>query len=627
MEKLQPGQMALFYHRSELKLGLMTAVHDNVLELTDTSGQKHQFPHARICLNSSEIFNTDEPPAQLRLFQNQMQQQGDILLKIKDLMQDYQGRTFAQIMEQIKPGTDAQIFAAFHQLSCLNTVFSHKKGVFYLLTATEQQEAEAAQREKQVRAEYLSRVQEWLIHPDTALDAGTKHQLAHELRDLQQEDSHHDLAVLLKKHGSHQPERLIALRRSLGDLPQQADHVLDASGLPLLHSDYIWGQELQIDTDRPLAEVEAFSIDDVDTQDFDDAISFTPQGDSWLLGVHVSDVASFLPLGSPAFTDAISRASSMYLPHTKINMLPRVYCEDKCSLKADQPRPVLSLYCEIDCRQHIVSWHFKLESLKVRANLSYKDADALISTSPWNKLKLFADKLYSERDFASPKAKFSYHLKVDGSQIRVVRTDLHSPARLMMEELMILYNRLFACEASDNLLKLIYRNVDTGEATTPSGNGTSQARAQAYLSPEPKFHNGIGVKAYLHATSPIRRAVDLINQAQFAAWLKDEPAYYSRDDLDALIPKIEKRLRLQRETQRQSERYWLLKYLQANCMHTPINAIMVRSFARGCLFELIPCGFRIVVECDDLPRPDEEVKLVLTQIDPLKGSCRADLIS
>jgi hypothetical protein len=54
---------------------------------------------------------------------------------------------------------------------------------------------------------------------------------------------------------------------------------------------------------------------------------------------------------------------------------------------------------------------------------------------------------------------------------------------------------------------------------------------------------------------------------------------------------------------------------------------MLRSFARGCLFELIPWGFRIVVECDDLPRPDEEVKLVLTQIDPLKGSCRADLIS
>lgn len=308
-------------------------------------------------------------------------------------------------------------------------------------------------------------------------------------------------------------------------------------------------------------------------------------------------------------------------------MLPRFLCEDNCSLKAAQPRPVLSLYCEIDEQQHIGSWHFKLESLKVRANLSFKDADALVSTSLWNKLKLFADQLHSERDFTPPKAKFYYQLKVEGSQIRIVRTDLHSPARLMMEELMILYNRLLASVASDNMLNLIYRNVDTGEAQDQADNGSFPARAQAYLSPEPKYHNGIGVKAYLHATSPIRRAVDLINQAQFAAWLKNEPAFYSQADLEELIPKIEKRLRSQRETQRISERYWLLKYLQANSMHTPINAIMVRSFSRGCLFELIPWGFRIVVECDDLPHPDEEVKLVLTEVNPLKGYCRADIIS
>ena len=627
MEKLLPGQMAFFYHRSELQLGLVTAVHDNVLALTDTNGQKHQFPHSRICLNSSETFDTKDPLAQLQKFQNQMQQEADILCHIKELMQDHQGRSFDQIIEQLNPSSDVQLFSAFYQLSCLPTVFSHRKGVFHLLTPTQQQEAEALLREKQARQDFLAQVKEWLSKPETALDAGTKFQLAQELRDLQQEDVHHDLTVLLKKRLSHQPEQLIALRRSLGDLPPQEDPVLDASGLPLLHSDFIWSQEFGIVTDRSLAEVEAFSIDDVGTQDFDDAISLTPKEDCWLLGVHVSDVASVLLQGSPAFTDAITRASSMYLAHTKINMLPTFLCEDKCSLKATQTRPVLSLYCEIDSQQHIGAWHFKLESLKVKANLCYKEADPLITTTPWNKLKLFADKLHSERDFTIPKAKFLYQLKVEGSQIRMVRTDLHSPARLMMEELMILYNRLFASAASDNMLKLIYRNVETSEAQTPCSNNTSPVRAQVYLSPEPKYHNGIGVKAYLHATSPIRRAVDLINQAQFVAWLKSEPDPYSQADLEMLIPRIEKRLRLQRETQRQSERYWLLRYLQSNWMNIPINAIMVRSFVRGCLLELVPWGFRIVVECDNLPHPDEEVKLVLTQVDPLKGYCRADLIS
>lgn len=627
MNKLLPGQMALFYHRSELKLGLTTDVHDNVLEIVDLQGQKHQFPHARICLNSAALFDTDAPLAQLKSFQNQIQEQAGILARIKDLMQDYQGRSFEEIIQELGPVSDAQLFSAFYQLSKFNTVFSHKKGVFRLLNPSEQQQAEQLQLQKQARSDFLAQVQAWLGDPQTILNAATQSQLAKELRDLQQEDGHHDLSILLKKHGGHHPERLIALRRSLGDLSPEADPVLDASGLPLLHSDYIWRDVIPSEPDRLLSEVEAFSIDDVDTQDFDDAISFVPQGEGWLLGVHVSDVASALQDGSPAFTDAISRASSMYLPHTKINMLPRFLCEDRRSLKAAQSRPVLSLYCEIDGQQRIGSWYFKLESLKVRANLSYKDADALVATSLWNKLKLFADKLHSEREFTPPKAKYQYQLKVEGSQIRIMRTDLHSPARLMMEELMILYNRLLASVASGNLLKLIYRNVDTGEAQNQSGNNNFPTRAQAYFSSEPKYHNGIGVKAYLHATSPIRRAVDLINQAQFAAWLREEPAFYSQADLDALIPKIEKRLRLQRETQRLSERYWLLKYLQANYMHTPINAIMVRSFSRGCLFELIPWGFRIVVECDDLPHPEEAVKLVLAEVDPLKGYCRADLIS
>lgn len=623
MNKLLPGQMALFYYRSELRLGLTTAVHANAVEVIDLQGQKHLFPPARICLSSTAVFATGEPPVQLESFQAQMREQTAILSEIKALMQDYRGRSFAEIVQELGTLTDAQYFAAFWQLSRRKTLFAHKKGVYYLLNPSEQQQAEQLELQKQARSDFLARVQSWLDQPETAPDAATQHQLAKELRELQQEDTHHDLSVLLKKHGYQQPEQLVALRRRLADLPPQADSILDASGLPLMHSDYIWQGLTSATPLRALAEVEAFSIDDIDTLDFDDAISFTPRGAGWLLGVHVSDVASALSLGSPAFADAVSRASSMYLPHTKINMLPSFLCEDSCSLKAAQPRPVLSLYCELDEQQHLGSWYFKLESLRVRANLTFKDADALVSTSIWNKLRLFADKLHSEREYTPPKAKYHYQLKVEGEQVRIVRTDLHSPARLMMEELMILYNRLLASVASDNRLKLIYRNVDTAELQNQAING----RAQAYLSPEPSYHNGIGVKAYLHATSPIRRAVDLINQAQFAAWLQDEPAFYSEADLEELIPKIEKRLRLQRETQRQSERYWLLKLLQASYMHTPINAIVVRNFHRGCLVELTPWGFRLVVECDDLPHPDEEVKLVFTAVDPLKGYCRADLIS
>lgn len=627
MNKLQPGQMAFFYHRSELTLGLITAVHDNLLEIHDIHGNIHRFPHSRLCLISKTSFNKEPFLVQLKAFEKQMQEHADILREIQALMSDYQGRSFAQIIQALEPLNDAQVFVAFQQLSKNSTLFSHKKAVYRLLTPSQQAQAKELQLQKQERQAFLAIVQKWLNSPQTILEPQLKAQLAKELRDLQQEDVHHDLAAMLKKQFSEYPAKIIELRRNLGDLPLNKDQILDASGLPILHSEHFWQDIPHIAAEQAPTAIEAFSVDDPDTQDYDDAISFSRKGENWLLGVHISELASVLSFGSPSFEDAISRASSMYLPHTKINMLPAFLCEDRCSLIAAQPRPVLSLYCEIDAQLQITAWHFELESIKVKENLSYKDVDALISNLAWSKIKLFTDKLHSEREFASQKAEYQYQLKVKGNKIRMVRTDLLSPARLMMEELMILYNRLFAAVASDNMLKLIYRNINSSEAAAPALGSGKQYASQAYLSSEPKYHNGIGAKAYLHATSPIRRAVDLINQAQFGAFLKGNAPFYSQELLETTIQKIEKRLRRQKEIQRKSERYWLLKYLQENWLNTPITAILVRSFAKACIFELIPWGFRIMVDCDIFLHPGEEVKLVLTQVEPLKAYCKADLIS
>ena len=630
MNNYKIGQMAFFYHSSELVLGLMLRVQGNQLEFVDSKGGKYLLPPSRICLQGSQIHDVDHAIEALECFAEQILNQTSILAEIQAALADQQGRTFQDILQALAPFNDAKMFAAFQLLISQSTIFSHKKGVFRLLSAEEQLQARHLASQKKARLTYLEQVSAWLKDPQSSLDADVQDTLAKELRSLQQEQQPHDLAAVIKKHSSICSEKLILLRRHLGDLPLEPDQILDASALAVLHSKNIWHELPSYDCSRTLASVDAFCIDEIDTLDYDDAISFSQLDDSWLLGLHIADVASMIPVGSKMFEDVLDRASSIYLPHKKVNMLPQELCQDRCSLKAGQERPVLSLYCHLDAELKLQSWMFKQESIKVQANLNYKAMDAQISQLPFSKLKLFADKLNSEREFAHSKASHQYQLKVEDGKIRMARIELQSPARLMMEELMILYNRLFAQSASEHHLNLIYRNINSFEEQEPNfadpKSSYPNPPAQAYLSPKPKYHNGIGAKAYLHATSPIRRAVDLINQAQFTAFLKEETAYYDLDSLERLIPQIEKRLRLQRETQRLSERYWLLSYLEEKWLNIPLTASLVRSFARGCLFELIPWGMKILVDCDVVPEKGYEVKLVLTMVDAINGYCKADLI-
>ena len=62
----------------------------------------------------------------------------------------------------------------------------------------------------------------------------------------------------------------------------------------------------------------AFAIDDADSHDPDDAISFA----DGLLYVHVADPAALVVPGSPADDEAMNRGENLYLPEGISHMLP-----------------------------------------------------------------------------------------------------------------------------------------------------------------------------------------------------------------------------------------------------------------------------------------------------------------
>ena len=76
-----------------------------------------------------------------------------------------------------------------------------------------------------------------------------------------------------------------------------------------------------------------FSIDPPTARDLDDALSIKAlPGGSFQVGVHIADVAYFVPAGSALDAEARERGTSVYLVDRVIPMLPRLLCEQLCSL-------------------------------------------------------------------------------------------------------------------------------------------------------------------------------------------------------------------------------------------------------------------------------------------------------
>ena len=76
------------------------------------------------------------------------------------------------------------------------------------------------------------------------------------------------------------------------------------------------------------------TIDPADAQDYDDAVSLRKNADGTLTaGVHIADVSHYVGAGGAIDKEALSRATSIYLPGEVIPMIPQRLSNDLCSLR------------------------------------------------------------------------------------------------------------------------------------------------------------------------------------------------------------------------------------------------------------------------------------------------------
>jgi len=122
------------------------------------------------------------------------------------------------------------------------------------------------------------------------------------------------------------------------------------------------------------------TIDPADAKDFDDAISLRKDADgNWVLGIHIADVSSFIPMDSALDVAARERGNSVYLPGKVLPMLPEILSNGICSLQPGRKRFAKSVYITYDAKGNVLGREFANSVIKSTERLTYEQADNILS--------------------------------------------------------------------------------------------------------------------------------------------------------------------------------------------------------------------------------------------------------
>jgi len=324
---------------------------------------------------------------------------------------------------------------------------------------------------------------------------------------------------------------------------------------------------------RDLRHIPIITIDGQSTLDYDDAISLQKQEDGYLLGIHIIDVGFYIKDGDPIDRHARTRGSSIYMPDDKIPMLPPNLSEGLCSLKEDEPRPGISTLVRLNRFFEIIDYEIVASIIQVHHQLTYTEANIMNGEDdPITTLHKLATVLRDKRLKAGAVQitlpEINIWIEEDG-EIGLSRIDRENPARMFISEFMILANTLMAEFLVKYNMPAIFRSQPDPKQRLFQGIETSlflncMQRKQlnrAIIGTKPENHSGLGVSAYLTATSPIRRYYDLLTQRQIRGILGyDRP--YSRDELDQILQTIEIPVSNTGKIQSLRRKYWLFRYLE-----------------------------------------------------------------
>ncbi len=324
----------------------------------------------------------------------------------------------------------------------------------------------------------------------------------------------------------------------------------------------------------------AFSIDDADTTEIDDAFSVERRSDGRLrVGIHIAAPALFFGTTHPLEAVARERLSTVYFPGGKITMLPDSTVE-QATLAAGKRMPAASLYLDVDpVSCEISASESRLEWITVADNLRLAELDTRLNEETVARGKVegahgedlfalwkLAKFLKGARGAAEERAdRPDFNIRVSQGRVAIEQRRRGTPVDTLVAELMIHLNATWGKLLADRGYDALYRNQKGGKTR---------------MEVIPAAHEWLGVSHYAWASSPLRRFCDLANQRQLVALLRGEEPAYTREDLVAGAREFEAAYEAYAEHQRYLERYWCLKYLLQEGIETADASIIREELVR-----------------------------------------------
>lgn len=395
---------------------------------------------------------------------------------------------------------------------------------------------------------------------------------------------------------------------------------------------------------RDLTRKRSFTIDDISTQDMDDALSLEQTVSGWELGIHITDASWLVTPGSPLDASARRRATSIYCADQTVNMLPEAVSESALSLREGVVRPCLSVIISLSPQYQIERSEVVPTFIKVAKRYSYDDVDRDLEAGDPTLLTLHeiasaceAVRIQQGANRVHKREVVPF-LEADGS-IRLLEIDEDSPARSLIAEMMVLANSVMATFAAEHNLPVLFRGQERPEevhevaaksADTPEGPAKDfSARTKlkkSTVSFEPRFHSGLGLNAYIQATSPIRRYLDLCHQRQFIAFLKSGAPWINQDEFEPIAAEVETHLQSAQVASRETRRYWLFRYLEQRPKNKPIAGTVVRLDLKSPLVELDEIYITVFVRGPKGLKLGDRVELLISAVDPRGDYLRIEVV-
>ena len=317
---------------------------------------------------------------------------------------------------------------------------------------------------------------------------------------------------------------LIRLLGPCGDLDAEKKALTYQYSFPQLASE-LFDIDEPNESDRVGLEGFTFNIDPDGCLDIDDVFTLKQISDRvWQFVITISDVAAHIPANSTGDIHAFQMGQTLYQNgEAVVPMLPAPLSEMALSLRPNEKHVGVSLFCE---------WNTETKQLDIKG---------FQETLFQNNRSYSYESVYKADEFP-----LQILQDIASTLHGSTTTDSHE----WVAECMILYNKEVAkklLESQSGLLRT-HKPADLDKLRMfteihPELKALAYEAAKYEPTAPGLIHAGLGEVPYAHASSPIRRYADVVNQRALKAILKGQKSEAASQTLVAHLNAIQKKMR------------------------------------------------------------------------------------